>query len=171
MRFAAQNQAGKALAAVRIAVAIFFLFFGEYKIVDPMFANGAMAQWLQGFIDHDAVHLYGVLLQRVALPHAVLLGYAVGAFEMTLGVALLLGIFVRPAAIVGMAYMGNLVLATWFTPGHGAPAWRYFGNELDHIPLLLLFVVFYATNAGDIWGLDGYLKRRNNPPRRFMRAA
>ena len=171
MRLSPHIQAGKLLAVVRVAVAVFFLFFGEYKIMDPSFAHGTMAQWLQGFIDHDAVQFYGVLLQRVALPNAVLLGYLVGALEMLLGISLLLGIFVRPAAVVGMLYMVNLVLATWFAPGHGAPAWRYFGNELDHVPMLLLFVVFYATKAGETWGLDGVLKRRKTPPRRLMRAA
>jgi len=171
VRLAPQNQAGKLLAGVRIAVAVFFLFFGEYKIMDPAFAHGTMAQWLQGFIDHDAIHLYGALLQRLALPNAVAFGYFVGVLEMLLGISLLVGIYVRPAAIIGVIYMANLVLATWYAPGHDAPAWRYFGNELDHVPLLLLFIVFYATNAGNTWGVDGVLKRRKAPPRRIMRAA
>jgi len=171
LRLAPQTQAGKLLAVVRVAVAVLFLFFGEYKIVDPAFAHGTMAQWLQGFIDHDAVRFYAALLQTFALPHAVVFGYLVGMLEILLGLSLLLGIYVRAAAIVGVVYMGNLVLATWFAPGHDAPAWRYFGNELDHVPLLLLFIVFYATNAGNTWGLDGVLRRRKTPPRRLMRAA
>ena len=171
MRLAPQIHAGKLLAVARMAVAVFFLFFGEYKLVDPEFAHGTMTQWLQGFIDHDALRFYATLLQTIALPHAVAFGYFVGALEILLGLSLLLGIYVRPAAIVGIAYMANLVLATWFAPGHDMPAWRYFGNELDHVPLLLLFLVFYATNAGNTWGLDGVLKRRKMPPRRMMRAA
>jgi len=167
----APSQTGKLLAAVRIAVAVFFLFFGEYKIVDSSFAHGAMALWLQGFIEHDAFHFYGTVLQRLALPHAVTFGYFIGTLEMLLGISMLLGIYVRPASIVGIIYMVNLVMATWFAPGPGAPAWRYFGNELDHVPLLLLFIVFYVTSAGDTWGLDGYLKRKKMPPRRLMRAA
>jgi hypothetical protein len=35
------------------------------------------------------------------------------------------------------------------------PFWRYFGAELDHLPLLLLFIIFFAADAGRVWGLDG----------------
>ena len=38
---------------------------------------------------------------------------------------------------------------------HGVAVWKYFGAELDHIPLLLLFLIFYAGDAGTVWGLDG----------------
>jgi hypothetical protein len=41
-----------------------------------------------------------------------------------------------------------MLLATWWAPGHGVPVWRYFGAELDHLPLLLLLIVFYAADAG-----------------------
>jgi len=47
-----------------------------------------------------------------------------------------------------------LTLSTWYAPGHGAPAWRYLGNNLDHIPLLMLFLIFLAFDAGRMWGLD-----------------
>jgi hypothetical protein len=47
----------------------------------------------------------------------------------------------------------NTLLATWREPGHGVPVWRYFGAELDHLPLWLLLVLF-AADAGRVWGLD-----------------
>ena len=50
--------------------------------------------------------------------------------------------------------MFNLLLSTWVLP-HGVPLWRYFGNELDNISLLLLFVLFFAHRAGETLGLDG----------------
>jgi len=48
-----------------------------------------------------------------------------------------------------------LTLSTWYAPGHGAPPWRYIGNNLDHIPLLMLFLIFLAFGAGQTWGFDG----------------
>jgi hypothetical protein len=33
--------------------------------------------------------------------------------------------------------------------------WRYFGAELDHLPLLFLFIIFFVADAGKEWGLDG----------------
>jgi uncharacterized membrane protein YphA (DoxX/SURF4 family) len=78
---------------------------------------------------------------------------------MFIGLSLLLGIWVRPASILGALYMLNLTLATWWDPGHGVPIWRYFGNELEHLPLLLLFIIFFVANAGQQWGLDGRLRK------------
>jgi uncharacterized membrane protein YphA (DoxX/SURF4 family) len=103
---------------------------------------------------------YRTFLASFVLPHAVFFGYFVGAIETFIGISLLLGIFVRPASIIGMIYMVNLTLATWWEPGHGVPVWRYFGAELDHLPLLLLFIIFYAADAGRVWGLDRRLSRR-----------
>jgi uncharacterized membrane protein YphA (DoxX/SURF4 family) len=89
------------------------------------------------------------------LPHAVFLGYTVGVLETFIGLSLLLGLWVRPASALGALFMVNLALATWWEPGHGAPLWRYFGAELNTLPLLLLFIIFFATDAGTVWGLDG----------------
>ena len=65
------------------------------------------------------------------------------------------GIWVRPTSVVAALFMLTLTLATWWEPGHGVPLWRYFGAELDHIPLLFLFLIFFAADAGQTWGLDG----------------
>jgi hypothetical protein len=37
---------------------------------------------------------------------------------------------------------------------HGAAYWMFLGNELDNIPLMLLFIVFCVHNAGQTLGLD-----------------
>ena len=64
------------------------------------------------------------------------------------------------ASMVGSLFLINLVFATWWEPGHGIAIWRYFGAELDKIPLIFLFLIFYAADAGRTWGLDGVLHRR-----------
>ena len=145
----------RTIAGVRIATSIFFLLFGEYKLAGPGFARGGFQGYLQDFIANGAVGFYRPVLSSLVLPHAVFFGYTVGIVETFIGICLLLGLWVRPASVLGALYMLNLTLATWWGPGHGAPVWRYFGAELDHLPLLLLFIVFYAVDAGKVWGLDG----------------
>jgi uncharacterized membrane protein YphA (DoxX/SURF4 family) len=81
-----------------------------------------------------------------------------GIVELALGISLLIGLWMRPACILGGLFLLNMLLATWWAPGHGVPVWRYFGNELDHLPLLLLLIVFYAADAGRTWGLDGMVR-------------
>jgi thiosulfate dehydrogenase [quinone] large subunit len=145
----------KTIAVVRMATSIFFLLFGQYKLLGPGFTHGGFQQYLQGFIESGAVGVYRPILADLVLPHAVFFGYLVGVVEFLIGVSLLLGIWVRPASVVGILHMLSLTLATWWQPGHDVPVWRYFGAELDHLPLLFLFVIFYVSDAGQVWGLDG----------------
>jgi len=146
--------AAKTIAGVRIATSVFFLLFGEYKLAGPGFAHGGFQGYLQDFIANGAVSFYRPILSGLVLPHAVGFGYLVGVGETFIGICLLLSLWVRPASVLAVLYLLNLTLATWWGPGHGVPVWRYFGAELDHLPLLLLFIVFFATDAGKVWGLD-----------------
>jgi uncharacterized membrane protein YphA (DoxX/SURF4 family) len=151
----------RTLAGVRIATSIFFLLFGEYKLAGPAFAHGGFQTYLQDYIATSAVSFYRPLLSGVIQPHAAFFGYMVGVIELLVGLSLLLGLWVRPACILGSLFLVNMILCTWWEPGHGVPVWRYFGAELDHIPLLLLLIVFYAADAGQVWGLDGWRTREH----------
>ena len=149
------SASSKAIAGARITTAVCFLLFGEYKLAGPGFAHGGFQEYLRGYIDGTAVSFYRPVLAHLVLPHAVFLGYVVGLLEIFIGLSLLLGLWVRPASVLGALFMLNLTLCTWWAPGHDAPLWRYFGAELDTVPLLLLFIIFFATDAGTVWGLDG----------------
>jgi uncharacterized membrane protein YphA (DoxX/SURF4 family) len=149
----------RTLAGVRIATSVFFLLFGEYKLAGPGFARGGFQTYLQDYITNTGVSFYRPFLSGVIQPHAVFFGYLVGVIELLVGLSLLLGLWVRPACILGGLFLVNMILCTWWEPGHGVPVWRYFGAELDHIPLLLLLVILYAADAGRVWGLDARLAR------------
>jgi uncharacterized membrane protein YphA (DoxX/SURF4 family) len=145
----------KTIAGVRIATGILFLLFGEYKLASPAFAHDGFPQYLQGYIQTDAVSFYRPFLAHVVQPHSVLFGYAVGVLELWIAISMMTGFLVRITAIVGALFMLNLALSTWWAPGHGVALWRYFGAELDTIPLLFLFLIFFSSDAGQVWGLDG----------------
>ena len=145
----------KTIAGVRIATSVFFLLFGEYKVAAPGFAHGAFQNYLHNYIATTAVSFYRPFLSGAVLPHAVFFGYIVGIVELLIGILLLLGLWVRPVCVLGLLFLLNITLASWWDPGHGAPLWRYFGARLDTLPLSLLLVIFYAADAGKVWGLDG----------------
>ena len=155
-----KSLAQKTISLARIATGILFLLFGEYKVATPAFAHANFQQYLQGYIEAEAVSFYRPLLARVVSPHAVFFGYAVGVFELWIALSLIAGLFVRLSSILGGLFMVNLALSTWWAVGHGAALWRYFGAELDTIPLFLLFLIFFAADAGKTWGLDGALRKR-----------
>lgn len=141
------------MALARIAVGIMFLFFAEYKLVGTEFARQGYSRWVTGFVQETAVSFYKPFLQ-FTLHHSTLFAYAVGVMELLIGISMVLGFRVRAFSILGIFYMLQLTLATWNLPA-GTPAWRYLGSELDHIPLLLMFIIFYVHNAGESLGLDG----------------
>jgi uncharacterized membrane protein YphA (DoxX/SURF4 family) len=145
----------KTIAGVRIATSVFFLLFGEYKVAGPGFAHGGFQNYLHDYIANSAVSFYRPVLSGLILPHAVFFGYVVGVVELVVGISFLLGFQVRAGSVIAILFLLNMLFATWWGPGHGAPFWSYFGAELDHIPLLLLCVIFFAANAGKVWGLDG----------------
>ncbi len=149
------SASAKTIAGVRIATSVLFLLFGEYKLAGPGFAHGGFQGYLQGYINGSAVSFYRPFLARLVLPHAVSMGYVVGLLETFIGLSLFLGLWVRPASVLGALFMVNLALASWWEPGHGVALWKYFGAELDTLPLLFLFIIFFATDAGKVWGLDG----------------
>jgi uncharacterized membrane protein YphA (DoxX/SURF4 family) len=144
----------RTIAVVRVATSVFFLLFGEYKVAGPGFAHAGFPTYLQDYIANSAVSFYRPFLAGLILPHAIVFGYVVGVVELLVGISLFLGLFVRPACIVGILFLLNMLLATWWEPGRGVPVWRYFGAELDHLPLLLLLIVLFAADAGRVWGLD-----------------
>jgi uncharacterized membrane protein YphA (DoxX/SURF4 family) len=145
----------RTIAAARIATSIFFLLFGEYKVATSAFAHGGFQTYLQDYIANSAMSFYRPVLSGIVLPHAIFFGYTVGVVELLIGVSLLIGLWVRPFCVVGILFLLNMVFSTWWGAGHGVPLWRYFGAELEHLPLLLLLVIFYAADAGQVWGLDG----------------
>jgi uncharacterized membrane protein YphA (DoxX/SURF4 family) len=140
------------MAVARIIVGIMFLFFAQYKLFGHEFAHGGYEHYVSGWLDSTAVGFYKPFL-RATLHFPVASAYAVAVAELLIGLSMVLGFLVRPFAIVGGLFMFNLLLCSWVLP-HGTPAWKYFGNELDNIGFLLLFVLFFAHNAGQTLGLD-----------------
>jgi uncharacterized membrane protein YphA (DoxX/SURF4 family) len=141
------------MALARVAVGIMFLFFAEYKLAGTQFAREGFTRWVSGWLQETSVGFYKPFLHW-ALQHPYISGYGTGIVELLIGLSMVVGFRVRIFSIIGALYMLNLTFATWNLPA-GTPAWRYVGNELDHIPLLLLFLVFLAHDAGKTWGLDG----------------
>jgi len=140
------------MGVARIIIGIMFLFFAQYKLMGRDFAHGGYEHYVSGYVDVTAVSFYKPFL-RATLQHPTASAYAVAVVELLIGLSMVLGFWVRPFAIVGALFMLNLLLSTWVLP-HGTPPWKYFGNEIDNIGFLLLFVLFYAHNAGQTLGLD-----------------
>src|SRR5690349_22643461 len=96
----------RALAMLRVGVGIFFLIFGEYKVFGTQFTlHGGFQFWINRFVADGAYPFMVPILRGFVLPHATAIAFLVAYGELAIGIALFLGIWVRPASLFGLPYM------------------------------------------------------------------
>ena len=136
------NRNDLAMAVLRIAVGLLFLIFGEYKVFGTEFTlHGGFQIWIQKFLTEGAYPFVIPILRGFVLPHATPIAFLVAYGELAIGIALVLGVLVRPASACGLLYMLTLLFSSNY-PGARAPFWQYFGASLDHSVLALCFLAF-----------------------------
>lgn len=135
-----------ALAGLRIAVGCLFLIFGEYKVFGTQFTlHGGFQWWISNFLHDGAAYPFMVpVLRGFVLPHGTAIAFLVAYGEVAIGLALVLGIWVRIASALGFIYMLSLLLSSNY-PGAHVRLWQYFGASLDHSVLALCFLTFIVA--------------------------
>jgi thiosulfate dehydrogenase [quinone] large subunit len=142
-----------ALAFLRIAVGLFFIVFGQYKVFGTAFTlHGGFAHYIAGFIQNGAfpfmVPILRVILAHFATPMAFLVAYG----ELLIGISLVTGVFSRLASFFGFA----LMMAMWMSggnPGPHAAFWMYWGASLDWSVFAACFLAFMLGRPDDLWSL------------------
>lgn len=132
-----------ALAALRVAVGLLFVIFGEYKVFGTTFMrHGGFEWWINRFLQEGSAYpVFAPILRNLVLPHASTIAAIVAYGEFAIGLSLVTGILARSASAFGAVYMSLLLLSSNY-PGKQAPLWEYFGASLDHSVLLLCFLSF-----------------------------
>jgi uncharacterized membrane protein YphA (DoxX/SURF4 family) len=138
---------GWPLALFRIAYGLLYLDMALQKA--PWLGYG----WLRGFIEGEIAHptfaWYTSFLKDVVLPHFGVFGFQTFVVELSLGVALLFGVFTRLAGAVGFLWQVQIALGAFNVPGEWYWIW----------PLLTLpLFCFTFTGAGRALGLDHWLE-------------
>ena len=128
---------------LRLAMGAMFFYAGWSKIFSPegwsaagylSVATGPFAEWFQAMAGSplvDMLNMWGLLL---------------------IGIALLLGIFVRPASFFG----GILMLLYYFAQFDQNVAYGYID---EHLIYFFIFVLFFFGGFGHVCGLDGVMKK------------
>lgn len=136
-----------AIAGLRAAIGLLFLIFGEYKVFGTQFTlHGGFQLWINRFLEQGAYPWMVPVLNHFVLPHATGIAFLVAYGELAIGVALVLGVFVRTASAFGFLYMLALLFSSNY-PGPHVPLWQYFGASLEHSVLALCFLVFLVGRA------------------------
>lgn len=152
-----------ALAGLRIAVGVLFLIFGQYKVFGTQFTlGGGFRWWIDRFLQSGSAYPFMVtMLQRVVLPHAIVIAFLVAYGELAIGLALVCGIWVRTASAFGLVYMLTLLFSSNY-PGAHVPLWQYFGASLDHSVLALCFFTFVSSRSDKVLSIRRYIPKRQD---------
>lgn len=152
----------RALAVLRMGVGVFFLIFGEYKVFGTQFTlHGGFQYWINRFLEGSAYPFMAPVLRGFVLAHATPIAFLVAYSELAIGIALVLGILVRPASIGGLVFMLTLLFSSDY-PGAGAPFWQYFGASLSHSVFALCFVAFLIGRADAVWSVRALRKNQSS---------
>ena len=145
---------------MRIAVGILFLIFAQYKVFGTQFTlHGGFQFWINKFLQDGAYPFMVPVLRGLVLPHATPIAFLVAYGELAIGLALLIGICVRPASAFGLLFMLTLLLSSNY-PGAQAPLWQYFGASLDHSVLALCFFSFLIGDSTATWSLSSRKQKK-----------
>ena len=144
----------RALSLLRIGVGIFFLIFGQYKIFGTQFTlHGGFQFWINKFLTEGGAYPFmAPVLRNFVLPHATPIAFLVAYGEFAIGLALILGVFVRPASAFGLLFMLTLLFSSDY-PGSSAPLWQYFGASLSHSVFALCFLALLIARSDAVWSL------------------
>lgn len=124
-------------AAARIAVGSYWLYEQHWKL-PPDFGlhdpRGLMFAFEQS-MRYPTVDLYRVVLQEVVVPHFHLFGWLLLLVEVAIGVSLVLGVWTRAAALLGVLQAVNLLVAQGRTP---EGPWVYVAILAANLAVLLM---------------------------------
>ena len=137
------------ITVLRVYTGIFFLYYGFGKLRRDNFAEG-MAEYIQSKLE-DSFGFFQPFLESVVLPNPNLFGFLVSWGEFLVGIALIIGLATRYAAVAG-AFM---VTAFWFMKGEGI---LDSGNH--DIIWLVIFIVLAGVHAGRLHSVDQKLADR-----------
>jgi thiosulfate dehydrogenase (quinone) large subunit len=154
----ADTRNSQALAVLRIAVGILFLIFAEYKVLGTQFTiHGGFQFWINKFLSGGAYPFMVPVLRGFVLPHGTLFAFLTAYGELAIGLALLLGVCVRPASAAGLVFMLALLFSSDY-PGPDAAFWQYFGASLSHSVFALCFAAFLIGRSETKWSLNAARK-------------
>jgi len=117
--------------------------------IPPNFAG--LQYWMQQEADHAAIALQGTLVREVVLPNLAWFGPLVYLVELTIGVSLLLGLFSRAGALLGLLMGLNLWLGLYSADGEWP--WTY-------MFLAMIQAWFVIEPPGRVLGADALLRHR-----------
>ncbi|MGH7068199.1 MAG: DoxX family membrane protein [Acetobacteraceae bacterium] len=116
--------------------------------IPPQFDG--LIYWMKQEVAHAAVPLQSTLVKVIVLPNIHVFGPVIYTLEALVGVSLIIGLFTRLGAIVGILMALNLWLGLYSAPGEWP--WTYFF-------LIIIMGLFCIDPPGRVLGWDAVRRR------------
>ena len=135
------------LAVLRVYVGYYMLTQGSRKFQRDFPKGDWIGRQIGDLASLDLYPWYKSFLQNYVAPHSELFGYLVTLGEIIVGAGLLLGIFTRFSAFVGLFMLLNYYLGLGMARGGAMVAQQQ--------TFIILLAIFVLANPGRTLGLDG----------------
>jgi uncharacterized membrane protein YphA (DoxX/SURF4 family) len=139
------------LSVLRIYVGYYLFFQGIGKFQRNFPKGDWIGRQIGDIASLDLYPWYKTFLQNYVVPHSELFGYLVMVGEIAVGVCLLLGLFTRLSALVGLFMLANYYLGPGTARGGAMLAQQQ--------TFIIALAIFVLAGPGRTLGLDGLLFR------------
>lgn len=150
----------KTLAFVRMITGVVFFVLGMFKVSSFEFGKFVFPEFLDKAARGGAVEWLRPMMTSVQNIGPARVGVTIGFIELTIGIALVLGLAVRAACLMGMLYTGWLLLATWNPFEGSASMLQTTEHQFRNLFPLLIFLLLGVGHAGEKWGVGALYHRR-----------
>ena len=149
-RLPPQPMARYGLVIVRLTIGAMFggVFFEN--LGKGLYTASGYAGLINYYIQHDHAPAIWKSVMGLAASHASMAAPMQGLTEISLGVLLVLGLCIRPVALVAFGLLASLWISEWGTSW----IWELLVPTMAALALLV-------GRAGRTWGIDAFLARRN----------
>jgi uncharacterized membrane protein YphA (DoxX/SURF4 family) len=151
---------GWIIGAMRIVLGVLWLANLEWKRPGDFGQNNknGLYKYVASAIDHPVFGPYSWFVKNVVLKQYVAFGWMTLLLETTLAVLLILGLWVRPAALLGVGLSVSILLSVLYFENSAGQRiewpWSYFLMVAAHL-------LVFACDAGKHLGLDGAIRNNN----------
>jgi thiosulfate dehydrogenase [quinone] large subunit len=142
------------LSGCRSVIGLMWLASLRWKLPPTFTASGdhrSLIEWMQLQVAHPTIGLYADFVSTVVIPNFMLFAWLTFIVELLTGLSLLLGLYIRWGAALGLLWSINLSVGLLAVPGEWP--WSY-------LMLIMWHALFFVSVSHQTWGLDAWRRKR-----------
>jgi uncharacterized membrane protein YphA (DoxX/SURF4 family) len=142
--------AGRGLAIVRLTIGAMFVWVFFENLGKGLYTPAGYTNLINYYLKASHAPSAWKAIMSLASSHAAMAAPAQGVMEISLGILLVIGLFIRPVAFVAFAFLTSLWISEWGT------SWIW-----ELLVPVLASLALSVGRAGRTWGVDAWLARKS----------